>query len=60
MFMMSEDADCNLYSRFLRKIESTILDDQLIYGHTKTGLKFLQKLLKERNEDCLFVNLRDA
>ena len=39
--MMSDDADCNLFSRFLRTIESTILDDQLIYGHTKTGLKFL-------------------
>jgi len=60
MFMMSDDPDCNLYNRFLRTIESTILGDQLIYGHTKTGLKFLQRLLKERNEDCLFVNLRDS
>ena len=60
MFFFSDDTETNLFQQFLKSLKGAILDDELIYGHTKRGLGFLRNLLQELKKDALFVTLRDS
>ena len=58
--MLSDNPDINLHQKFLSRLQSIIFDDELIYGQTKSGLKFLRRALSSQKQDVLFVGLRDS
>ncbi len=59
-FMYSEDPEMNLFQKLLSELKSSIVNDKLIYGQTKQGLKFLRNLFTSTKDDVLFVNLRES
>lgn len=59
-FMFSDDSNVNLFQQFLNTLKSLVLDEEIIYGQTKQGLRNLRKMLLANKDDVLFLNLRDS
>lgn len=55
--MFSEQPELNLYTELLQQIKKLLVQDTIVYGQTKRGLKFLKQMMHDEMKDVVFIVL---